>query len=143
LSPGEREPTQATTGSRPRVRLGDQLPLHAAREHRLFPRGSYQIQLWLLGVSLVEAIRKVHHGGRFVSPSLAERLASDIATGRTAAPHESLSDRDYEVLCPLGSGRTVKEIAGELDLSPKTVSTYRARLLEKMRSTSNADLVPA
>jgi DNA-binding NarL/FixJ family response regulator len=90
---------------------------------------------------LVEAIRKVHRGGRFVSPTLAERLASDIATGRAAAPHESLSDREYEVLCLLGSGRTVKEIAGELNLSPKTVSTYRGRLLEKMRSCNNADLV--
>ncbi len=90
---------------------------------------------------LVEAIRKVHRGGRFVSPSLAERLASDLATGRTASPHEALSDREYEVLCLLGSGRTVKEISAELRLSPKTVSTYRTRLLEKMRVASNADLV--
>jgi DNA-binding NarL/FixJ family response regulator len=90
---------------------------------------------------LVEAIRKVHRGGRFVSPSLAERLVTDLATGRTTAPHEALSDREYEVLCQLGSGRSVKAISVELRLSPKTVSTYRTRLLEKMRVTGNADLV--
>ena len=56
-------------------------------------------------------------------------------------PAALLSHREYDVLCLLGSGRTVKEISAELDLSPKTVSTYRARLLEKMRLTGNADLV--
>ncbi len=90
---------------------------------------------------LIEAIGKVHRGGRFVSPSLAERLASDLALGRTEALHDSLSDREYEVLCALGPGRTVKQISGELRLSPKTVSTYRTRLLEKMKVSSNADLV--
>lgn len=90
---------------------------------------------------LVEAIRKVHRGGRFVSPSLAERLVIDLADGRSTAPHEALSDREYEVLCQLGSGRSVKAISVELRLSPKTVSTYRTRLLEKMRFTGNADLV--
>ncbi len=90
---------------------------------------------------LVEAIRKVHRGGRFVSPSLAERLATDLAPGRTSAPHERLSDREYQVLCLLGSGRMVKEISVELRLSPKTVSTYRTRLLEKMQVAGNADLV--
>lgn len=90
---------------------------------------------------LVEAIRKVHRGGRFVSPSLAERLVIDLAAGRSTAPHEALSDREYEVLCQLGSGRSVKAISVALRLSPKTVSTYRTRLLEKMRVTGNADLV--
>ncbi|HEY8256359.1 MAG TPA: response regulator transcription factor [Gemmatimonadales bacterium] len=91
---------------------------------------------------LVEAIRKVHRGGKYVSPTLAERLAADLATpGIGQAPHEGLSHREYEVLCLLGSGRTVKEISAELRLSPKTVSTYRARLLEKMQATTNADLV--
>lgn len=91
---------------------------------------------------LVEAIRKVHRGGRYVSASLAERLAADLATaGASQARHEILSHREYEVLCLLGSGRTVKEISTDLRLSPKTISTYRARLLEKMHATSNADLV--
>ena len=60
---------------------------------------------------------------------------------RRQAPHEALSHREYEVLCLLGSGRTVKEISADLRLSPKTISTYRARLLEKMHATTNADLV--
>jgi DNA-binding NarL/FixJ family response regulator len=91
---------------------------------------------------LVEAIRKVYRGGRYVSPTLAERLAADLATAGTGqSPHEGLSHREYEVLCLLGSGRTVKEISSELRLSPKTVSTYRARVLEKMQVSSNADLV--
>jgi two-component system invasion response regulator UvrY len=91
---------------------------------------------------LVEAIRKVHRGGRYVSPTLAERLAADLSTaGTQQVRHELLSHREYEVLCLLGSGRTVKEISAELRLSPKTISTYRARLLEKMQATTNADLV--
>jgi two-component system invasion response regulator UvrY len=91
---------------------------------------------------LVDAIRKVHRGGRYVSPTLAERLAADLATaGTQQVRHELLSHREYEVLCLLGSGRTVKEISAELRLSPKTISTYRARLLEKMQATTNADLV--
>jgi two-component system, NarL family, invasion response regulator UvrY len=90
---------------------------------------------------LVAAIRKVHRGGKYVSPALAERLAVGLEIGAADAPHEQLSDREYDVLCLLGSGRTVKEIAGRLALSPKTVSTYRARVLEKMKLASNADLV--
>jgi two-component system invasion response regulator UvrY len=91
---------------------------------------------------LVDAIRKVHRGGKYVSPTLAERLATDLATaGARHARHELLSHREYEVLCLLGSGRTVKEISEELRLSPKTISTYRARVLEKMQATTNADLV--
>jgi DNA-binding NarL/FixJ family response regulator len=90
---------------------------------------------------LVAAIRKVHRGGKYVSPALAERLAVGLEIGGGDAPHEQLSDREYDVLCLLGSGRTVKEIAGRLALSPKTVSTYRARVLEKMKLAGNADLV--
>jgi two-component system invasion response regulator UvrY len=91
---------------------------------------------------LVEAIRKVVRGGKYVSASLAERLAQDLALGSGGGPHhEALSNREYEVLCLLGSGRSVKETAGELGVSPKTVSTYRARVLEKMQLASNADLV--
>jgi two-component system, NarL family, invasion response regulator UvrY len=89
---------------------------------------------------LVAAIRKVHRGGRYVSAALAERLAVGLQLG-AQWPHETLSDREYEVLCLLGSGRTVKEISAALLLSPKTVSTYRARILEKMRLGTNADLV--
>lgn len=90
---------------------------------------------------LVAAIRKVHRGGKYVSPSLAERLAVGLEIGANDSPHEQLSNREYDVLCLLGSGRTVKEIASRLALSPKTVSTYRARVLEKMKLATNADLV--
>lgn len=90
---------------------------------------------------LTEAIRRVHRGGRYVSAGLAERLAAHLTTGARDVRHELLSDREYEVLCLLGSGRTVKEIACTLQLSPKTVSTYRTRVLEKMQASTNADLV--
>lgn len=90
---------------------------------------------------LVSAVRKVFAGGRYVSATLAERLAAELSNDVKGLPHERLSDREFEVLCLLGSGRTVTEIANTLSLSVKTVSTYRVRLLEKLPATSNADLV--
>lgn len=90
---------------------------------------------------LVQAIRRVARGGKYVSESLAEKLAGMVDNGSTRAPHERLSDREFEVLRALGSGMTVKDIADQLRLSAKTVSTYRVRLLEKMGLKSKADLV--
>jgi two-component system, NarL family, invasion response regulator UvrY len=90
---------------------------------------------------LLDAIRRVHRGGRYVSPTLAERLASQLGQDFVGAPHEQLSDREFDVLRGLGTGRSVKQVADKLGLSPKTVSTYRTRLMEKMRFTTNADLV--
>jgi DNA-binding NarL/FixJ family response regulator len=90
---------------------------------------------------LVQAIRRVARGGKYVSESLAEKLAGMVDNGRTRAPHELLSDREFEVLRALGSGLTVKDVAGQLRLSAKTVSTYRLRLLEKMGLKTRADLV--
>lgn len=90
---------------------------------------------------LVEAIRRVARGGKYVSAALAERLADLVDHGRTRALHERLSDREFEVLRALGSGMAIKEVAEHLHLSAKTVSTYRARLLEKMGLKSRADLV--
>ena len=90
---------------------------------------------------LLEAIRRVHRGGKYVSPTLAERLAAQLGQNFLGAPHEQLSDREFDVLRGLGAGRTVKEIAEALGLSPKTVSTYRTRLMEKLQFSSNADLV--
>jgi DNA-binding NarL/FixJ family response regulator len=89
----------------------------------------------------LEAIRRVYRGGKYVSPTLAEQLAKHLDGGGMRAPHELLSDREFEVMRRLGSGLTVSQIAGELALSVKTVSTYRTRILEKMAVTSNADLV--
>jgi len=90
---------------------------------------------------LLEAIRRVYRGGKYVSPTLAEQLATHLDGGGERAPHELLSDREFEVMRRLGSGLTVSQIASELALSAKTVSTYRARILEKMAVSTNADLV--
>ena len=90
---------------------------------------------------LVEAIRRVARGGKYVSDTLAEKLAGLVDLARTRAPHELLSDREFEVLRALGSGMAVKDVAEQLRLSAKTVSTYRTRLLEKMNLRSTADLV--
>ena len=89
---------------------------------------------------LVQAIRKVVRGGKYVSPSLAERLAYDLGTQTDKAPHEILSDREYQVLCMIGSGKTVTQIAEELALSVKTISTYRVRILEKLKMNNNAEM---
>ena len=90
---------------------------------------------------LLDAVRHVFRGGRYVSTTLAERLASFVDPRFEGMPHERLSDREFEVLRSLGTGLSVKEAADELHLSPKTVSTYRARLLEKMGLSSTADIV--
>jgi DNA-binding NarL/FixJ family response regulator len=89
---------------------------------------------------LVGAIRKVHRGGRYVSPSLAEKMAFGLQKGASGLPHEVLSDREYQVLCMIASGKTVKAIGEELALSEKTISTYRARILEKMSMKNNSEL---
>ena len=90
---------------------------------------------------LLEAVRRVYRGRKYVSPMLAERLATQLDEDGQRAPHELLSDREFEVMRRLGSGLTVSQIASELAISAKTVSTYRARIFEKMAVASNADLV--
>ena len=90
---------------------------------------------------LVHAIRRVARGGRYVSESMAERLAGMVDGGMTRPLHERLSDREFDVLRALGSGMMVKDVAAKLHISAKTVSTYRARLLEKMGLKSKEDLV--
>lgn len=79
---------------------------------------------------LRQAIRKVVAGGRYVSPGLAETLVADLQAGEVRQPHERLSNREFEVMRLIGSGKTVSEIAALLSLSDRTISTYRARLLE-------------
>jgi DNA-binding NarL/FixJ family response regulator len=90
---------------------------------------------------LVVAIRRVVAGGRYLGTAEAELLADYVASGRAERPHEALSDREFEIMQLLVRGRRVTDIAETLKLSPKTVSTYRRRVLEKMNMTSNADLV--
>jgi DNA-binding NarL/FixJ family response regulator len=90
---------------------------------------------------LVRAIRKVCTGGRYVSANLAERLAQELAQGGEGALHDRLSDREYQVMCLLARGKSVGDIAAELALSVKTISTFRARILEKMNLRTNAELI--
>jgi two-component system, NarL family, invasion response regulator UvrY len=89
---------------------------------------------------LVKAIKKVLAGGKYISPGLAEQLAFNLDEDTGRPPHEKLSDREYQVMCMIASGRTVKEIAVELTLSIKTISTYRTRILEKLKMKSSAEL---
>ena len=89
---------------------------------------------------LVSAIRKVARGGTYISSTLAERLASRLKMDATGPLHEALSDREYQVMRLIASGKTVKEISQQLQLSVKTISTYRRRVLEKMQMKTNAEL---
>ena len=89
---------------------------------------------------LVAAIRRVASGRRYISPAVAEALAGTIADSSDRPPHATLSDREYETMRLIASGKTLSQIAAEMHLSAKTVSVYRARLLEKMRLKTNAEL---
>ena len=90
---------------------------------------------------LKSAVRRILRGGRYVSASLAEKLALQLGRGADLPPHELLSDREFQVLRMIASGRSIKEIAGDLSLSVKTISTYRARLLKKTAMRTTADLI--
>ena len=90
---------------------------------------------------LIHAVRKVSQGGKYVSPIAAEKLVDYLDTDSEAPRHRSLSDREYEVMCLLASGKKTREIAKDLFLSPNTVSTYRARILEKMNMKNVAEIV--
>ena len=85
------------------------------------------------------AILKVVKGGRYVSPSLAEKIVVDLSAS-DKAPHETLSNRELEVLCLIASGKTVRQIAAQLSLSDKTISTHRRRILDKMGMATSAEL---
>ena len=88
---------------------------------------------------LIKAIRKITAGGKYISSSLAEKLASDLSSPETPL-HEKLSDREFQIMCLIASGKSLKEIGEALCISGKTVSSYRARILEKMNMSTNADL---
>lgn len=89
---------------------------------------------------LSRAIQKVMEGGKYFSPALAERLVIDLERGVDRPPDETLSDREFQVMRLIASGKTLSEIASLLSLSDKTISTYRARLMEKMGMRTNAEL---
>lgn len=89
---------------------------------------------------LIQAVRRVTNGGKYVGLDLAERLAAVVSGEGESQAHDGLSDREFQILCLIGSGKSVLEIARELSLSPKTVSTYRRRVLDKMGMSNNAEL---
>jgi two-component system, NarL family, invasion response regulator UvrY len=89
---------------------------------------------------LVLAIRKVLAGGKYVSASLAEKLVSHLGA-LDKPPHENLSDREFQILCMIAQGKSLKNIADELCIGEKTVSTYRSRIMGKMRMSTNSDLI--
>lgn len=119
----------------------------------MHPEGQFAVRVLKRGASgymtkesapeeLVGAIKKVLAGGRYVSNSLAEKLATYLSGGETQkSPQEKLSDREFQVLRLIASGKIVSEIAQELSLSVKTISTYRSRILEKMGMKNNAELM--
>lgn len=117
----------------------------------MYPEEQYAIRAFKAGVSgyltkesapeeLMSAIRKVASGGKHVSPSLAEKLVLNLDKDTEKQVHETLSDREYQVMVMIASGKTVKEIADELSLSIKTISTNRVRALNKMGMKNNAEL---
>ncbi|MGH7491392.1 MAG: response regulator [bacterium] len=89
---------------------------------------------------LINAIRKAALGGKYISAALAEKLAFNLSGEKAESPHQMLSDREYQVMCMIASGKTVKQIGEELALSIKTISTYRRRILEKMHMKTNAEI---
>jgi len=91
--------------------------------------------------TLLEAIRKVHQGGRYVSAKLADLLIQDLGRTTKTNPHETLSPREFQVFCQIAAGKKLKDIADELSLSITTVSTHRARILDKMAMKTNAELI--
>jgi DNA-binding NarL/FixJ family response regulator len=118
----------------------------------MYPEEQYAQRALRLGASgyltkdsapneLVVAIQKVAVGGKYITQALAERLADEIGVQVEKAPHETLSNREFQVLKLLGAGRSIHEIAAELSLSPKTISTYRSRLLLKLNLKTEADII--
>ncbi len=117
----------------------------------IYPESQYALRVLKAGASgyiskdedpekLIEAVRLVVQGKKYISHWMAEKLAEDVAQHREGELHESLSDRELTVLCMIAKGKTVGAIAEELNLSVKTVSTYRSRLLQKMGMATNAEL---
>lgn len=117
----------------------------------MYPEDQYAVRVFKSGAAgymtkesapeeLVKAIEKAYYGGKYISPQVAELLADHVETNTLEIPHKFLSDREFEVFNLLASGKTVGQIADELNLSVKTISTYRTRILEKMGMTTNAEL---
>lgn len=118
----------------------------------IYPEDQYAVRLIKAGASgymtkesapmeVVEALRRVASGKKYISPSVAEMLANDIGTPEEKRPHETLSNREYQIFLLFAAAKTATEIADTLALSVKTVSTHRSRILEKMNLRNNAELM--
>lgn len=141
-----------TTGTEALKQVKQQCPKLPVVVLSMHPEDQYAVRMFRAGASaylmkasapeeLVTAVKKVLAGGQHVSPSLGEKLVYLLHKGAEQKPHELLSDREYEVMRLLASGKTVSEIAESLHLGTTTVSTYRARILEKLHLKNNAELM--
>jgi two-component system, NarL family, invasion response regulator UvrY len=118
----------------------------------MYPEEQYAVRAFKAGASgylnkasaperLLEAVEQIACGRKYVTPAIAQALIDQLAAPEDGLPHEKLSDREFQVLKLIASGHKLSEIAGTLSLSPKTVSVYRARILEKMNMGNNSELV--
>jgi DNA-binding NarL/FixJ family response regulator len=118
----------------------------------IYPEEEYAVRALKAGASgyltkksapdeLITAIRKLARGERYISPSLAEFLATHLTDEKDRPLHDSLSNREFQVMRLIVSGKSLKEIAGVMALSPKTISTFRTRILQKLQMKSNAELI--
>lgn len=129
----------------------DQYPKTQVLILSMYPEDQYAIRALKAGAAgyltkdsaperLVEAILMVARGKKYITPKVAEMLATHLVTDTEGEPHESLSDREFQTMRLIATGRQLSQIAVELALSPKTVSVYRARVLEKMQLKNNAEI---
>jgi two-component system, NarL family, invasion response regulator UvrY len=117
----------------------------------IFPEEQYATRVFKAGASgyinkdaapteLVKAIQRIMQGRKYITATVAEKLASDLNVDKERPPHEALSDREFHVMKLLAAGKSITEIAVQLSLSPTTISTYRSRIMEKMKMKANAEL---
>ncbi len=117
----------------------------------IFPEEQYATRVFKAGASgyinkdaapteLVKAIQRILQGRKYITPAVAEKLASDLSVDKERPPHELLSDREFHVMKLLAAGKSISEIAMQMSLSPTTISTYRSRIMEKMKMKANAEL---
>src|SRR5579863_597885 len=117
----------------------------------IFPEEQYATRVFKAGASgyinkdaapteLVKAIQRIMQGRKYITPAVAEKLASDLSVDKERPPHELLSDREFHVMKLLAEGKSISEIATQLSLSPTTISTYRSRIMEKMKMKANAEM---
>jgi DNA-binding NarL/FixJ family response regulator len=132
--------------------LKERWPRQAVLIYTMFPEEVYAIRCMRLGADayinkssspseLLKAVKQLANGHKYITPAVAERMAWLLNSGTKVPEVDDLSDREFQVLVMLASGLSVKEIAERLELSDKTISTYRARLLEKLNLQSNVDIV--